>query len=142
MANDNSVLDVLRRELEFIEKGGYRHTARASWRPHFMFQDSPTCLNCDPLRPRKPCRDCSLMPFIPEGFRSREAPCRFIPLNDRGETIDSLYRTGAQEELESAVATWLKNTIAALAYMRPAEHPNDRLEIHVKARVVARPKGE
>ena len=42
------LLDVLKAELQFLEKGGYRHTARAEWRPQFIFQDSPTCLNFDP----------------------------------------------------------------------------------------------
>jgi hypothetical protein len=46
MTNDNrDLLDVLKAEFDFLEKGGSRHTARPAKRPHFMFQDSPTCLN-------------------------------------------------------------------------------------------------
>jgi len=90
MANDaRRLLDVLRAELEFIEKGGYRHTARTVWRPHFIFQDSPTCLNFDPIQSPKPCGDCVLMRLIPQNAHARKVPCRYIPLNASGETIGS-----------------------------------------------------
>jgi hypothetical protein len=108
------LLAVLRAELEFLEKGGYRHTARAEWRPQFMFQDSPACLNFDPAQPPKPCSDCILMELVPEALRDKTIACRYIPLSERGETIDFFYRTGTQEELETAVAQWLKTTIAWL----------------------------
>ena len=101
MAKDKrDLLDLLKAELLFLEKGGYRHTARADWRPQFIFQDSPTCLNFDPTQPLKPCSDCVLMQLIPEEQRDKKIPCRYIPVNERGETIDSFYRTGTQEELE------------------------------------------
>lgn len=137
MENDKqTVLAVLRAELEFVEKGGYRPTVRAAWRPHFIFQDSPTCLNFDPLRPRKPCRDCALADYIPEGVRSRKEPCRFIPLSQLGETIDSLYRTGTQDELEFAVANWLKAKITELERQEAAKSAGE-IEIHVRAKVVS-----
>lgn len=139
MVNDErGLLDVLRAELEFVEKGGYRHTVRAGWRPHFMFQDSPTCLNFDPLQPPKPCSDCALMKLIPEAARARKIPCRYIPLSERGETVDSFYRTGTQEELEVAVVNWLKTTIDRLekenAQARSAE---ERPEVRVKAKFMS-----
>ena len=138
MTNDRrDLLDVLKAELEFLDKGGYRHTARAAWRPQFMFQDSPSCLNFDPAQPRRPCSDCVLMQLVPEDLRSEKTPCRFIPLNEQGETIDSFYRTGTQEELEAAVAQWLKTTIDRLELkkaetLRTSEHP----QVHVRARFV------
>ena len=136
--NEGSLLDVLRAELEFIKEGGYRHTARAAWRPHFMFQDSPTCLNFDPLQPRKPCSDCVLMKLIPEEARARKIPCRYIPLNERGETVDSLYRTGTQEELEGAVVSWLKATINRLERETAQVWlTEERPAVHVKAKVVS-----
>lgn len=129
------LLEVLRTELEFLERGGYRHTARANWRPQFMFQDSPTCPNFDPAQPPMPCSDCILMQLAPEYLRDTKIACRYIPLNDRGETIDTFYRSGTQEELEAAVAQWLSATIARLTReksqsLRNAEHP----EVHVRAR--------
>jgi len=41
-------------------------------------------------------------------------PCRFIPLNDKGQTIDSLYRTGTQEEIEEALRNWLRREISRI----------------------------
>jgi hypothetical protein len=133
--NKRDLLDVLKAELRFVESGGYRHTARAAWRPQFLFQDSPTCLNFDPTEPHGPCSDCILMQLVPEELRSKKIPCRFVPLSDQGETIDSFYRTATQEELESAVVQWLRATIARLERektesLRASEHP----EIHVRAR--------
>jgi hypothetical protein len=131
------LLEVLKAELDFVERGGYRHTARAAWRPQFIFQDSPTCLNFDPTQPRKPCSDCALMQLVPEDLRSNKIPCRFIPLGEQGQTIDSFYRTGTPEELEAAVGQWLRTTIARLERgkaesLRACERP----EIHVRARFV------
>jgi hypothetical protein len=139
MANDErGLLEVLRAELKFIEKGGYRHTARAAWRPHFMFQDSPTCLNFDPTQPRKPCSDCVLMQLVPENAQSRKVPCRYIPLNKNGETVDLFYRTGTQEELEGAVVEWLKTTIKRLEREdAQASSTADSPEVHVKAKIVS-----
>ena len=122
------MLTVLRSELEFLEKGGYHTTARADWRPRFIFQDSPTCLNVDPTQPSKPCTDCILTQLIPEDRRDNKIPCRYIPLSENGETIDSFYRAGTREELEAAVERWLKSTIARLERekvegIRNSEHP-------------------
>jgi len=129
------LLDVLKAELEFLEKGGYRHTARAEWRPQFIFQDSPTCLNFDPTHPSKPCSDCVLVELVPEDRRDKKIPCRHIPLSEHGETIDSFYHTGTQEELETALARWLKNTIARLERERAEGLMSSELpEVHVRAR--------
>jgi hypothetical protein len=63
------VLTVLKRELDFLEKGGYRHTARAPWRPQFIFQDSPSRLNFDPTQKPEPCSDCTRTQLVPENFQ-------------------------------------------------------------------------
>ena len=94
------LLSVLRRELEFLEKGGYRETGKVPWRPQFIFQDSPTCLNFDLSQQPKPCSDCTLTQLVPENLRDKKTPCRYIPLNEKGETIDSFYRSGTRSELE------------------------------------------
>lgn len=54
------------------------------------------------------------MSLIPPDAARRKIPCRFIPLNERGETIDSFYRSGTAEELESAFGGWLKSTIETM----------------------------
>jgi hypothetical protein len=115
MAKDQrNLLDVLKSELEFLESGGYGKPSRAKWRPQFVFEDSPTCLNYANPSQRKPCNDCVLIDLVPEGTRKEKIPCRHIPLNAQGETVDSLYRSGTQEELDAAVAAWLKSTICRL----------------------------
>ena len=114
------VLKVLRAELRFLERGGYHAASHGDWRPHLIFEDSPTCPNSDD-RGRKPsnqalapCTGCALFSFIPAERRKEHSPCRHIVLNECGETIDSLYRQGTEEELELAVLEWLRNTIQAL----------------------------
>lgn len=105
------LLAVLRAELEFLEKGGYR---RPSWRPNFIFEDSPTCLNASNARDVRPCSECALMQFVPGGKRQEKIPCRHIPLDAAGTTLQSLYKTGTQDELEAAIGNWLKAMIQAL----------------------------
>lgn len=115
MATDTrDILDVLQTELEFVKEGGYRYTARVPWRPQFIFQDSPTCLNFDSTALRQPCTECVLMRFVPEDRRDQKIPCRHIVLNDQQETIDYFYRFGTEEELEQALIGWLKATIQAI----------------------------
>jgi hypothetical protein len=102
------VLDILRLELKFLELGLYR--ARTPGRPLLIFQDSPTC----PRYGAATCPNCALMQFVPSECRSEATPCQQIQLNDAGEAVDSLYRTGTQEELEEAVGKWLTATIKRL----------------------------
>jgi hypothetical protein len=139
MSKDNrDLLTVLQAELKFLEKGGYRNTARAPWRPHFVFQDSPTCLNFDSTREPKPCSDCTMMQLVPGDSAKKKVPCRYIPLNERGETIDSLYRYGTQEEFEAALGEWLANTIEHLESERSkAILDTETPEVHVHAKAVS-----
>ena len=130
------VLEKLRAELEFIESGGYHNPAHASWRPQFVFEDSPMCLNRDSTKPRRPCVECALMEFVPKGLAKERIPCRYIPLNDRGETIDSFYRSGTRDELEAAVAQWLTRAIKRLERESKEWQPAETPIIHVKAKFV------
>ena len=109
-----NLLEVLKAELNFLEKGGYRNPARAEWRPQFIFEDSPTCLNCRDWQRQQPCSACPLMVLVPAEHRNAAVPCRHICLDKQGETIDSLYRKATQEELETAVAKWLRTMIQRL----------------------------
>lgn len=120
-ADKRDVLQVLQSELNFAEKGGYRFTARAPWRPQFIFQDSPTCLNFDSSAPLRPCSECVLMQFVPAPRREQKIPCRHIVLNEMGETIDHFYRYGTQEELEEALIGWLKSEIRTIQEERSAK---------------------
>jgi hypothetical protein len=135
--NKRDLLDVLKGELEFVQKGAYGNPLRAAWRPQFMFQDSPSCLNFEVSQHPKPCSYCALMHLVPADSQQTKYPCRYIPLNEQGDTLDLLYRTGTQKEIESTFTAWLKTTIARLERekaegLRASEHP----EIHVRARFV------
>ena len=112
MAQDNrDILDVLRFELSFLQDGGYGRSPQAPWRAPAIFEDSPICPNfCDPARPH-PCESCLLEQFVPQGQRSEAVPCRFIQLTEQGQTVEDLYRTGNQLEMEEALARWLRAQI-------------------------------
>ena len=111
MSDKRTLGEVLRSELEFVNSGGYR---KISWRPRFIFEDSPTCPNYGFSERQEPCSECILMQFVPPEKRGEKVPCRYIPLNERGDTIESLYRSGTQDELESALRTWLTREIENL----------------------------
>jgi len=124
--DERDLLEVLRLELDFLEKGGYRGSAPKSWRPHFIFEDSPTCFNygCfnyDCREHPSPCSDCVLMQLVPPERRSEKFPCRHIPLDASGETLDSLYRYCDQQEVEKIVGKWLRATIGRLEDERKAD---------------------
>ena len=114
LSTDKDVLKALHEELVFLELGGYRLPQHAAWRPQFIFEDSPTCLNFRNPGKRAPCSDCALMEFVPEGSQQERFPCRHIPLDDSGLTLDLLYRTATEEEAHALVAKWLKKTIGEL----------------------------
>ncbi len=129
------LLQKLRDELAFIERGGYREAGRLLWRPQFIFEDSPMCLNRDPTQKHVPCSECVLMRFVPPEAKERRTPCRYIPMNEQGETIDSFYRSGTQQELEAAVIDWLRRTIHDLEVELAAPSSESKpIEIHVKAK--------
>ena len=136
MNTDNrNLLSVLRNELEFLEKGGYRDPDRVPWRPKFIFQDSPACLNFDLSQQPKPCSDCTLTQLVPENLRDKKIPCRYIPLNEKGETIDSFYRSGTRSELEDTFGRWLRATIHTLEQQNQPGRPGGKpMEIHVRAK--------
>jgi len=122
MANDErGLLAVLKAELAFLEKGGYRDTP-AEWRPKFFFEDSPTCLNFHRTRDRQPCSDCVMTTLVPSDCMNEKFPCRHIPLNEAGFTIDTYYRLGTSAEAEAALGTWLRKMIQQLETLAPDEN--------------------
>jgi hypothetical protein len=133
-----NLLDVLKKELEFVEKGGYRHPARAAWRPQYMFQDSPTCLNFESSDHPQPCNDCIISQLLPLEAALRKIPCRYIPLNEQGDTLDLLYRTATEKETEGKFVDWLKTTIARLEREKAKSLGNsDQPVIHVHGHFVS-----
>lgn len=114
MENRQKLTQILRAELAFLEGGGYRRRPRYPWRPNFVFEDSPTCINYKGKEERKSCHECPLMEFVPEDRRDTQFPCRHIRLTERGDTVNSLYEWGTEEELETALDSWLSHTIQEL----------------------------
>lgn len=112
MAQDGrDILDVLRFELRFLLDGGYGRSPRTSWRAPSIFEDSPICPNFSDASRPQPCQTCLLAEFVPEALRKEKAACRFIELTKEGQTLEDLYRTGSQVEIEEALANWLRAQI-------------------------------
>src|SRR5215831_12689062 len=117
--DERDLLEVLKFELKFLEDGGYGRSPSARWRPQLIFEDSPTCMNFN-SEEHGPCSDCALIQLVPPQFRSADIPCRHIPMDGSGETLDSLYRYSDQGEIEDVFGNWLRRTIARLEEARAA----------------------
>ncbi len=108
--NSENTIEVLKKELEFVRRGGYR--VPLVWRAPLVFEDSSIC-------PKDRCSacphaDCVLMSFVPRECQNEAVPCRHIPLNETGETLDSLYTTATNDEIEQALQGWLIGTLRQL----------------------------
>jgi hypothetical protein len=133
-----NTLSTLKRELEFLDKGGYQTPAGSRqplfcmeapivWSQPLFFEDSPSCpkkkyLACNPEG------DCVLMNLVPVEHRHETIPCRHIPLNENGETVESLYRSGTNKEIEAALRNWLVREIKKTeATVGKAEFANEEI---------------
>jgi len=112
--DERDLLEVLKFELEFLEKGGYQPSPRDPRKMNFIFEDSPTCMNYDSKDNPSPCGECVLMGLVPPDQRNQTIPCRHIPLNAAGETLDALYRSAAPHELQDIYGKWLRASIAKI----------------------------
>jgi hypothetical protein len=115
MSTDNrDVLEVLKAELNFLEKGGYGRSVKTPYLPTLTFIDSLSCVNfAEPTRPH-PCSECLLMDFVPSDYASNAIPCHHIPLNAEGVTIQELEKNGDQQNLEELLKDWLRQRIIQL----------------------------
>jgi hypothetical protein len=111
---DRNLLDVLKSEMDFLEKGGYGSSPREPWRCPLIFEDSPSCMNYDTKDHPAPCEECVLTQLVPAENRGKTIPCRHIPLSPNGDTLKSLYRWASQREIEDVMRNWLRTTIARL----------------------------
>ncbi len=116
--DDHELLFLLRKELAFLQAGGYRHPEKAPWRPGLIFEDSPTCPNYSAHAggPRKSCAACPLARFIPLRSQNEGQACRQIRLTPDGQTLRYLYQWGSMEEVEATVANWLRRNIYRLEW--------------------------
>jgi len=112
MSTDNrDILEVLKFELNFLEQGGYGRSVRTPWKPTSIFQDSLSCINFNDQERPNPCSACLLHDLVPPQYREDDIPCHHIPLNEAGETVDTMEHQYAQAELEEAVREWLRRMI-------------------------------
>jgi hypothetical protein len=118
--DERDLLEVLKFELEFLQQGGYGRSPRTPWKPQYLFEDSLTCMNHDSKESPGPCSDCVLMYLVPRERHAEKVPCRHIPFNGSGETLDSLYRDSNQQQIEETVEDWLRTTIQRLEEERTA----------------------
>jgi hypothetical protein len=109
--DDRDILEILKAELNFLELGGYGRSVRTPWLPTTTFQDSPSCF-CFPYHDHND--TCALMQFVPPERRLEVLPCHHIPLNEAGETVDMVERTGSQQETEELVQNWLRQKMAEI----------------------------
>ena len=110
------MIEQLKFEIEMIEKGGYYPSVRdESKRAPEIFRDSITCLNVGLAEKQHTCTSCFLSEFAPPEVRlSGGDICHMIPLNDRGDTVESLKTEGDPYKLQAIVLSWLKKTVAKL----------------------------
>ena len=116
--DDRDILEVLKDELSFIEKGGYGRSVRTPWQAKSLFQDSLACINYADPNHTHPCNECHLLDFVKPEHQGEDVPCHFIPLNESGETIADLEGEDNEAKLERKVKDWLRARIREIEEQR------------------------
>jgi hypothetical protein len=119
--DERDILELLKTELGFIEKGGYGRSPRTPRKATSPFRDSLTCVNYALPEKAHPCAECHLIDFVPPDKRGEELPCHAIPLNAAGDTVESLEFKDNQPKLERTLKEWMRATIKAIESARLAE---------------------
>lgn len=116
--DDRDILELLKEELDFIEKGGYGRSVRTPSLSKSTFQDSLSCLNYGNQYRAHPCSECHLIDFVSPENRTQNVPCHSIPLNSDGDTIEDLELRDNQGKLEREVTNWLRAKIKEIEEQR------------------------
>ena len=116
--DERDILELLKDELDFIEKGGYGRSVRTPWQSKSTFQDSLSCINYGYPDHAHPCNECRLLDFVSPENRTQQVPCHFIPLNSDGDTIEDLELQNNQTKLEREVSRWLRARIKEIEGQR------------------------
>lgn len=88
-------LGLLHIEIENLRQHGFR---------------SLLCLGTGLAAPVDCCDDCPLIDFVPSACRGTLSPCRHIPLNQRGETVEILMQKPDHAYLEGQLLQWMERT--------------------------------
>ena len=67
--------------------------------------------------------NCHLLDFVSPDHRTEGVPCRFIPLNTDGDTIEDLELQDNQAKLELEVSDWLRAKIKEIEEERTEVAP-------------------
>ena len=109
------MIQQLKFEIQMIEKGGYYPSVREARHAPEIFRDSITCLNVGLEEKEHACSSCFLSEFAPAEVRnSNDDICHKIPLNEKGDTVESLKAEGDPYKLQATVLGWLKKTVEKL----------------------------
>ena len=109
------MIEQLKFERHMIEKGGYDASGRDPSQNAEIFRDSITCLNVGLEEKEHPCSSCFLSEFAPPEVRNSTGDiCHKIPLNEKGDTVESLKAKKDPQKLQATVLNWLRRTIAKL----------------------------
>ena len=117
--DDRDILELLKTELDFIEKGGYGRSVRTPWKEKSPFRDSLSCVNYALPEKTHPCSECHLIDFVPRERTNDEMPCHAIPLNEAGDTVETME--GNQAKLEEALKAWMRRKIEEIEAERAAK---------------------
>ena len=109
--DERDILEILKDELEFIEKGGYGRSVRTPWHEKSTFQDSLSCINYGYPYRAHPCNECHLLDFVSPEDQTKDVPCHHIPLNTDGDTIEDLELQDNQAKLEHEISEWIRARI-------------------------------
>ena len=120
--DERDLLELLKMELDFVEKGGYGRSVRTPWKDTSPFRDSLTCVNYALPEKAHPCAECHLIDFVPPEKRDETLPCHFIPLNESGDTVEDLETKGNQAKLEEALKQWMRRKIHEMETARNNGH--------------------
>jgi len=120
--DDRDILDILKDELDFIEKGGYGRNVRTPWQAKSTFQDSLACINYADPKHTRPCSECRLLEFVDAEHQREEVPCHFIHLNEADETIEEVANQDNEAKLEREIKAWLRAKIKAIEDERSRSH--------------------
>jgi len=109
------MVEQLKFEIRMIENGGYYPSVRETRHAPEIFRESVSCLNVGLEEKKYPCSSCFLSEFAPPELRNTKGDiCHKIPLNEKGDTIESLKAEDDPSKLQAVVLNWLKNTVATL----------------------------
>ena len=109
------MIEQLKFEIEMIENGGHDPSVREPRQNPEIFRDSITCLNVGLEEKEHPCSSCFLSEFAPPEVRNSTGDiCHKIPLNEKGDTVESLKAKKDPQKLQATVLNWLRRTIAKL----------------------------